>query len=173
MTGKNLDPHDRIVEVLFELCHAHKGDSGKNVYSRIYADHIGKEYKPIILSGSMPRKPIAKWYYPDIWTQVREKEQFDIYEVWHTENEAQAVQDILFSSFVKGVRYFHIACTGENMTGNNAKELMYLILIRIHDEEGKRLLDPDNVYITEVPTNMQNDKLKTKAHLTKEFEFSV
>lgn len=59
------------------------------------------------------------------------------------------------------------------MTGDNAKDLVNLILRRIHDEEGKKLLDLDNVLITEVPVNMQNDEVKTKAYLTKEFEFSV
>lgn len=172
MPNQNSKQHDNVVRILFELCNEHIAESGKKVYSKVYADHINEDYKPIILNAYMPkRKPIGKYYYPDIWTQVRGKEQFDIFEVWHTEEEFQGVQDILFASLVKGIRYFHIVCTGYNLTGDNAKELVNLILRRIHDEEGKRLLDPDNVLIVELPDKVKKDKSAIKVYLGTRLEF--
>jgi hypothetical protein len=164
--------HDIIVRALFELCNGHVGDSGKKVYSKVYADHISEDYKPIILNAYMPkRKPIAKYYYPDVWTQVREKEQFDVFEVWHTEEEFQAVQDILFASLVRGIRYFHVVCTGFNIREDNAKELVNLVLRRVHNEEGKKLLDPNNVLIAELPDKVKKDESAIKAYLGINLDF--
>jgi len=164
--------HDETIEVLFELCKEYKNSRGKSEYSSVNADHIGQKYKPIILTAHITKhKPVARNYSPDVWAQVRRKRLFDVCEVWHSETEGDAVEDILFSSFVGGIRYLHIVCTGENLTSEDAEELVNLILNKTRDEEGKKLLDPDSVVIADLPEKLWNDKVKMKKHLKKELEF--
>lgn len=164
--------HDVIVELLFELCNETKTDAGKPVYRSVYADHIGRKYRPIILASHVPKKtPVALKYNPDVWAQVKRKQCFDICEVWHSETEVEAVQDIVYSSLVDGIRYLHIVCTGENLTDRDAKNLVNLILRKIHDDEGKKLLDPTDVYITDLPQKLWNDRIKMKDYLKKKLKF--
>ena len=93
--------HNKIIQILFELCTEHKTDSGKKRYSKIYADHIGKDIKPIILTARTKVKPEAKYYYPDIWVKTKRGPDIQIFEVWHSETKSEAVEDILFSLFVE------------------------------------------------------------------------
>lgn len=172
MSASYSNLHNEIVEILFELCKETKTDAGNQVYSSVYAHNIGQKYNPIILTGHITKhKPMAKNYYPDVWAQVKRKQLFDVYEVWHSETEVEAVEDLLFSSLMRGIRYLHIVCTGENLTREDAKKLMSLILKKIHNEEGKKLLDPDAVIITDLPENLWNNKVKMKKYLKKELEF--
>jgi hypothetical protein len=165
--------HDKIVKILFELCKETKTNAGRPVYSSIKADHIGQKYKPIILTAHITKhKPLARNYSPDVWAQIKKKRLFDICEVWHSETEGEAVEDILFSSLVGGIRYLHIVCTGGNLTSEDAEELVDLILNRIRDEEGKKLLDPNgSIYIVNLPEKLWNDEAKIKRHLKKELQF--
>ncbi len=164
--------HNKIVNILFELCRETKTDAGKPVYSSIFAHHISREYKPIILSAhATQHKPFARNYYPDVWAKVKRTEKVDVYEVWHSETETEAIEDILFSSLVKGIRYFHIVCTGENLTKKDTKELVALILKRMRDEKGNQLLGLSNVYITELPERIWGDGTKTSEYLKKELRF--
>jgi hypothetical protein len=162
---KYADFHDEVVDILFELCRGYKAPTGKDYYSSVFADHIGQNYEPIILSGSIRRhKPFARNYYPDVWAQISRKQQYDIYEVWHSETEAQAVQDIVFSSLVKGAQYIDIICTGENLTGDDAEQLTHLIL-RDDDDENKTF------QIYDVPQNLRSNNAKLKKYLRKELGF--
>jgi len=167
------DLHNEIVEILFELCKEHKTDAGKPRYSSVHADHIGQKYEPIILTAHITKhKPLAKNYTPDVWAQVKRKHLFDVCEVWHFETEGEAVEDILFSSLIGGIRYLHIVCTEKNLTCADAEELVDLILNRIRDEEGKKFLDSSNdVFISDLPEKLWNDKVKIKKHLRKELHF--
>ena len=173
MSPKYSNLHDEIVEILFELCKETKTDAGKPIYSSVYADHIGRKYKPLILTAYIgkKKKPLAKKYSPDVWAQVKRKGFFDICEVWHSETEAEAVEDILFSSLVGGVRYLHIVCTGENLTSEEAEELVDFVLHRIHDEEGNKLLDASDVYIADIPEKLWDDSVKIKKYLKRELAF--
>jgi len=169
---KNMDLHDRTVKAIFDLCKEYETPSGIKNYSKVYADHIGENYNPILISAYMPRKkPVAKIYQPDVWAQVRGKEQIDVFEVWHTETEDQAVRDILFSSLVRGIRDLCIVCTGQGISGNTARELRNLILFRIHDEEKNKLLDPTHALVTELPERIQDKRDKIKAFLGIKLEF--
>jgi len=170
MSHKHSDLHDEIVEVLFELCKKAKTRAGKPMYSSIYADHIGQEYEPIILSADIGKrkKPIAKKYNPDIWARVKGKRLYDIFEVWHSETEAEAVEDILFSSLFGGLQYLCIVCTGYNLTVENAEELVNIIIHRITYEEEEI---PFEVYITDLPMQLSKNKTKMKNYLKKKLEF--
>jgi len=160
--------HNDIVEILFELCNKNKTKSGKPYYSQVYADHIGEKFKPLILTVNLGKrmKPLAKNYNPDVWAQTRSKKQIDVFEVWHSEMEADAIEDIVYSCLVEDIRYLHIVCTGENFCEDEVDELVTLITHRLHDENGKKLLDKsDSIYIAEVPKELWTDRRKMKKHL--------
>ena len=168
LENKNL--HDEIIQVLFELCKKAKTGAGKPFYPHIYADHIGVKFKPIILTAyKRKKKALAKKYFPDVWAQNQKKTQVDVYEVWHTE--ADAIEDVLFSSFVGGIRDLHIVCTEGNLTCDEAEELIDFVLYRTYDEEGKKPLNPNDVYLTDLPTETWKDKAKMKRYLKKQLDF--
>lgn len=81
------------------------------------------------------------------------------------------MEDILFSSLVGGIRFLHIVCTGENLTKEETRELVDLILHRIHDEEGVSLLNSTNVYISDLPEKLWGDSVKIKRYLKRELSF--
>ena len=90
---KSSNLHNAIVEILFELCKDNKTKAGKAGYSKVYADHIGKKFKPIILNVNLGKrkKPLAINYNPDVWAQHQRKKEIDVFEVWHSETEAEAI----------------------------------------------------------------------------------
>jgi len=118
-------------------------------------------------------KPESKYYYPDIWTTTKRSSEVQIFEVWHSETRSEAVEDILFSSFVEGLSYLHIICTGNNLLSNDATELVNLILNKVRDEDGEVRLKTNSVYITEVPENLSENVSKIKSYLTKELDFNL
>ena len=168
--SRDSDLHDEIVEILFDLCKEHKTKAGRPRYSSVYADHIGRKYKPKILSAytGKKKKPLAKKYNPDVWARLKGKNLFDVFEVWHSETEAEAVEDILLSALMGGIRFLHVVCTGQNLTDENADELVSFILHSIHNEEGKKLLSPGDVYVSDLPERLLNDKSTMKKYLKKE-----
>jgi len=169
--SKRSDFHDRVVKILFELCKELKTPAGKSYYSSIFADHIGQDYKPIILTAHISKhKPLAKNYYPDIWAQVNGKRERDIYEVWHTETEADAVRDIVFSCLVEGVKYIGIVCTEENLTDDDAEALAHLVN-RLSEDEEKKPSTNGTIEIAKVPRELRNDKVKLKKYLKEKLEF--
>jgi len=169
--SKYSDLHDEVVEILYELCKEYKTSKGKHYYSSIYADHISQGYKPIILTGNITKhKPFARNYSPDIWAQVSRKQQYDIYEVWHTETEAEAVQDIVFSSLVKGVQYIYIVCAGKGLTGDDAEQLGNLILRENRDEKGI-LIEAREIQIVDLPEKLPSNKVNMKKFLRKKLGF--
>lgn len=164
--------HDRVVGILFELCEEYETNSGRKRYDEVQADHIGQEYRPIVLTSMLGKKPLAMKYSPDVWARVRGKNLYDVCEVWHSETEAEATEDILFSALLSGIRYLHIVCTGENLTRASAERRANFILSKIRNGSGKRFLDPqDGVLITEIPRKMWKDDSKIKRLLKEELEF--
>jgi hypothetical protein len=157
------DEHDEIVEILAELCE-------ENGYVKICAHHVSEGYEPLIVVLPRRGRPLAENFYPDVWAETKRR-LIDIYEVWHTESELDAVQDILFSALTKNIQYLHIICTGQNITKERAGDLVDLILSKIHDEKGKHLLHPDYVYVASVPEEMQGNKRAIKRHLRKALGF--
>lgn len=165
--------HDEIIQILFELCMEHKTDTGKKRYSKIYSEHIGMDRMPIILTARSKVKPEAKYYYPDIWAKVKRVPDVHIFEVWHTEPRANAVEDILFSSFVEDLTYLHIVCTGKKLSADDAQELVNLIIYNVRDDNGELRLKPNYVYITEVPQEMHDNVSQIKNHLAEELAFNL
>lgn len=168
--------HDQIIKVLYDLCLEHKTEAGKKRYSNIYADHIGMKKKPLILTARSKVKPEAYYYYPDIWVKVKNQPNIQIFEVWHSESRSDAVEDILFSSFVEGITYLHIVCTcahEEYLTSKNAQELVNLILNNVRDENGDLRLVPKVVYTTDIPLEIHNDMSKIKDHLVEQLAFNL
>ncbi|OGH05845.1 MAG: hypothetical protein A2W22_06765 [Candidatus Levybacteria bacterium RBG_16_35_11] len=169
--SKYSDFHDEVVEIVYELCKECKTPTGKPYYSSIFAHHISQDYKPIKLTGNITQhKPFAKNYWPDIWAQISRKQRYDIYEVWHTETEEAAVEDIVFSSLVKSIQYISIICTGENLTGDDAKQLTNLIM-KGFSEEKELSIGAEEIQIVELPQKLRSNKANIKQYLKKEMKF--
>lgn len=166
------DLHHRVIQILYDLCLNTKTDAGKLVYSKVHADHVGKEYRPLVLTAyrGKRRKPLARTYNPDIWAQIKRKRKRDVYEVWHSETEADAIEDILLSCFVDGIRYLHIVCTGANLKKDQAEDLVDFILYKLRDEEGKELLE-EEVSIAELPESIYTNNSEIERFLQKELDF--
>lgn len=165
--------HNKIIEVLYELCMEHKSDAGKKRYSKIYTQHIGLETKSVILTARSHKKPEAIYYYPDVWVKVKNSPDVQIYEVWHSEKRSEAVEDILFSSFVEGITYLHIVCTGAGLTDIQAKELVNIILNKVRDEKGELRLKPNQVLIADIPQEIHDDISLIKNHLAEKLKFNL
>ncbi|MCK4440222.1 hypothetical protein KAU85_04490 [Candidatus Bathyarchaeota archaeon] len=75
----------------------------------------------------------------------------DVFEVWHSESESEAINDIVLSSLVKNIKGLHIVCTGYGITKDKAREFVDLILNKLHNKKGELLLSPDHVYIADIP----------------------
>jgi hypothetical protein len=160
-----LNIHDEIVSILLELCKGYK------VYSTSYP---GRKRR---LAFAIPRsgKPISKQYEPDVIAEWRRGKYKDIYEVWHSESEGEAVLDILYPALHraqnKEIKYLIIVCTGYNLGKEEAKDLTNLILNNLRDKEGESLFRSDEVLVTEIPEKIQADRLKMKEYLKQELKF--
>ena len=157
------DEHDEIVEILADLC-----DEGG--YSEICAYHVWENYKPIPIILPRRGRPLVENFNPDVWAETKLR-LLDIYEVWHTESELDAIQDILFSALAKNVQYLHIICTGEYITKERAEDLVDLILSKLYNEKGHHLLHPGYVYVASIPGEMRRNKKAIKRHLRKTLKF--
>ena len=168
----SLDIHNRIIKIVYDLCLEFTNAKGKSVYSDIFADHIGVNYKPLILTANMGKrkKPLARKYNPDVWAKVDKKHKYDIYEVWHSETEGDAIVDVLLSSFVEGIRYLHIICTEENISSLEAQEILDFIINKVHDDEGNILIN-EGYIISDIPKKILNNDSKIKSYLKVKLEF--
>jgi hypothetical protein len=154
--------HDEIVKILFELCQDYN-------YSQIHAYNISEECDPLPITLPRRGRSLTENYNPDIWAETKRR-LIDIYEVWHSETESEAILDILYSALTKNVNYLHIVCTGDNITEDRAEDLVYLILGKLY-KGGYRAIHPSWVYITGIPEEIKGNSKGIKRHLKKAFGF--
>lgn len=69
------------------------------------------------------------------------------------------------------IKYLCIVCTGYNLGKDKAEELKNLVL-NLRDKKGNELFYPDEILITEIPKNIQQDRQKMKAYLKAELKFN-
>lgn len=161
------DIHEEIVSILLDLC---KGDKG---YEKSY---MGDSRHRLGFVTPTTSKPIPKQYQPDVIAVWRGGRYKDIFEVWHSEPEGDAVADILYPVLHraqnKEIKYLCIVCTGYNQTKEQADALKSLILENLRDKNGNELFVRTDIYVTEIPENIQQDRLKMKKFLFQELEFN-
>lgn len=160
------DIHDEIISILLELCKDYK------VYKKAYR---GSQKHRLAFAIPLSRgEPIAVQYEPDVIAEWRRGGYKDVFEVWHSESEGDAISDILYPALHKAqnreIKYLCIICTGYNLGKDKAEYLKNLIL-NLRDKEGKELFEPGEILITEIPENIQQNREKMKAYLEAELEF--
>lgn len=165
--------HDRLVEIIAELCEEYTTSSGKDYYRAVYADHLsGWEYKPLIVTKARRgKKPLAENYYADVWAERRDNK-IHVYEVWDMQNIDQAVTDILLASLVRNIEYFYVVCTEDGISADKAKDLVELVLLSVRDSNGEHLLPLEKAIVTEIPDEIDRRRRnELKKYLSKELGF--
>ena len=164
------DLHDKIVGIIAELCRDSERGSGRPYYKEIYADHTkGFEKKPLAIILVRRGKSLIQNYYPDVWAEYP-RGGMDVFEVWHSESEPEAINDIVLPAMVKGIKYLHIVCTGYKISGDKAKELVDLLLNKLHNSRGNYLLPPKNVYIVDIPEKIHKNRAKIESRLSEQLK---
>jgi hypothetical protein len=146
-------PHHRIIDQLAAFNEKDKYyEKGK-----IFYGHGGKGSRhPAPIVQAIGSRPFTYPYYPDCLAQKRGK--VDVYEVWHTEDETSAIEDIVLSALIKGIYTFTVFCTGYEISVERAKELCNFILSFVKDENGERLLRW--WHVVEIPESVWKDDKK-------------
>lgn len=164
--------HDKVVEIIAELCEEYKTPSGKEYYSSVYAHLNEWEYKPLVVAKArLGQKPLAENYYADVWAK-RANGRIDVYEVFHSETVDQAVTDMFLASLVKNIEYFHIVCTDYNLSADKVEDLKEIVLLSVRNENGKSLLPCKNAYVTEIPEKIDRRRRnEIKKYLSKALGF--
>lgn len=136
--------HDRIIKIIYEFC------KRNTKYKRVYADHIGEDFIPIVTHSEPAKGEKAETlsFNPDIWAE-RKRGGIDVFEVWHSESNAECISDIVFFALTRNRMHLHLICLNE-YNYEFAKKLNKIILYQIHDNQGKYLYkeDPFTVLIT-------------------------
>lgn len=156
--------HNKVIEVLYQLCKKYKK------YKKVYADHIGKDYKPIVLHSSPKKGQKAETlnYNPDIWTEDN-KGGIDVFEVWDTEKDSECIGDVVPFALIKNNQWLHIVCLNENRY-DFAKKLDKIILDSLYNED-KEFLARNNSIITFAPNEYIKNENKLKKYLKKKLQF--
>lgn len=154
----SLDRHNRAVKIAYDLCKASSN------YEAVYGDLPNTLFKPIVISArppSSPEKkgavPFAYEFRPDVWGKLHSGG-VDVIEIWDEQSEAGAVQDFVLAGLTPGITTLSIVCFDQK-TVDHARELATFLLSSLHDEGGRRLLDPEQVGRRTffVPEPIQND----------------
>jgi hypothetical protein len=163
MPNKKTDNmHDHVVSLLFSLVDKDSEYKRKEPQSKTYPLHIHF-------------KKDTKEHHPDIYAQTKSKNEFDIYEVWHTEDEREACSDILHAACIDGIRYFSIVCVDSGLPDpwkkEYAKKLVRIFSNSLRNESGKLLLPPDKVYYADIIKEDLRDGNKILQSLKKQLKF--
>ena len=154
----SLNRHDRVVKIAYDLCKA------SAIYKVVYGDLPKTLFKPIVISagprgsrGKEDTRSLGYEFRPDVWGKLRSGG-VDVIEIWDEQSEAGGVQDFVLTALTPGITTLSIICFDQK-TVDHAQELATFLLSSIHDEKGRKLLDPEHVRRRTffVPESMQND----------------
>lgn len=156
--------HNRVVRVVYELCQHYSR------YKRVFADGIGKKYRPIVILSNPLKGGRAETmtFNPDVWAETA-KGRVDVYEVWDTETQAECVEDALWFALIKNNGYLHIVCLDKDQE-DLAKKLDKIVLSSLFDEDGEPL-SPHHRIIAHVSQDLIKQDRKLKSFLYRELEF--
>lgn len=162
------DRHNRIIKVLFEL------SKNYSPYTKVHADHISKEYKPINIISSQKRGGAEVVpYYPDLWCRTKTNN-IDIFEVWdsQTDDLKACVTDIVLAALTPNVRYLYIVCFEQEQC-DLARKLAKVILTSLFNEDRTLLLESSQVKknVTLIPNEILDEERKLRKFLDQKLEF--
>jgi hypothetical protein len=158
-----LNNHDRVVKMLKELA------EGYHHYSKV-VPYLDKR-EPIKIAF----ETFTIDYYPDLWAVTKRLKKIDVYEVWNTESEDQAIADIYLSAKIPNLLNICIVCVktrSDSWTKEHAKNIIVTVLKDL--EAGNPSLKSvrvGHVFIAEVGRNELKDDKKLRESLTRQFEF--
>jgi len=158
-----LNYHDNVVKILKELADKYPH------YSKVvpYLDRR----EPIKIAF----EALTVYYYPDLWAINKRTKRIDVYEVWNTESEDQAIADIYLSAKIPNLLNICIVCV-KTRKNSWTKEHAYNIVVTVLKdlEAGNPSLKSvrvSHVFIAEVGRNELKDDKKLRESLSRQFEF--
>ena len=132
--------HNVIVQTLKELCE-------KNVKAGLYSKVSDGNSDPIPVSY----KKQTYYYQPDLYAVYRKNEKIDVFEVIDTENEGEAVMDIVYSALTPHINALCVVCSDESKL-EAIKTHARIILNRIFYDKQKSYVHVFNQkYFVHVP----------------------
>lgn len=115
------------------------------------------------------------YYYPDLWAVTKRAKRIDVYEVWNTESEDQAIADIYLSAKIPNLLNICVVCVktrSDSWTKEHAKNIVVTVLKDLEAGNASlKSIRADHVYVAEVGKDELNDEKKLRESLSKQFEF--
>jgi virulence-associated protein VapD len=161
---KDLNIHDRIVQALKDLAEAYPQ------YSKVMP-YLSKR-EPILI----PFETCTVKYYPDLWAETKKLKRVDVYEVWHTESEDQAIADMYLCAKTPNLLNVCIVCVktrSDSWTKDYAKNIVDTVLKDLENRYTslKSIRTQGHIYLAEVGRNELRTDATLRASLSKQFEF--
>lgn len=161
-----MSKHDDVVKALKELAEKYPHYSKDRIFA--YLDRR----EPI----RIPFHTYTHYYYPDLWAETKRYKKVDVYEVWYTETEGEAIADIYLSAKIPNLLDICIVCvktSKDSWTKEYAENIIYTVLEDLEAKYPslKSLRAQGNVDVAEIGNEELKDKVKLKESLKKQFEF--
>jgi hypothetical protein len=161
-TRRHGGPHGKVIHAL-------------SILAKNYSDYQTGE---IHSEERLPRPalvPVGKgslqiYYMPDLWAKCKKRSQFDVYEVWDSQDRDKAFFEVFRVAYTPGIRYYHIVCISDSREGwtrDDAVELERGVLDNLRDA----VIDSQDVSVAEVDKNEVTNPRLLRSSLSKQLEF--
>jgi hypothetical protein len=167
------DPkHEAVVSALENLYRNYQ------YHGKPYAREIvrNSQSKPLVLLVPQKGGSLTREYYPDLYVIGGRSRKIDVCEVWHSEGEDSGIVDAFYSFLIPDVRFLGIVCTGNNLSKDDAQELIdplcsYLSEAVIPEKQNELLRDRNYAIAQPDNASLSNPKALEEL-LRREFQFS-
>jgi hypothetical protein len=161
-----MSKHDDVVKVLKELTEKYEHYNQDRIFP--YLD----KREPI----KLPFDAYTVNYYPDLWVETKKQKRIDVYEVWHTETEGEAIADIYQMAKITNLLNICIVCvkTSKNCwTKEYAENIVYTVLkdLEVKYPSLKSIRTQGHIYIAEIGEEELKDKGRLLKSLSEQLKF--
>lgn len=161
-----MSKHDDVVKALKELAEKYEHYNQDRIFP--YLD----KREPI----KLPFDAYTVYYYPDLWVETKKQRRIDVYEVWHTETEGEAIADIYQMAKIPNLLNICIVCiktSKDGWTKEDAENIIYTVLKDLEAKYPslKSIRTQDHIYIAEVEEEQLKDKEKLLKSLSEQLKF--
>ncbi|MEM3874857.1 MAG: hypothetical protein QXS37_06490 [Candidatus Aenigmatarchaeota archaeon] len=161
-----MSKHDDVVKALKELAEKYEHYNPNRIFP--YLD----KREPI----KLPFDAYTIDYYPDLWVETKRQRRIDVYEVWHTESEGEAIADIYLMAKIPNLLNICIVCvkTSRNCwSKEDAENIVYTVLKDLEAKYPslKSIRTQGHIYIAEVGEEELKNKEKLLKSLSEQLQF--
>jgi hypothetical protein len=158
--------HDDVVRALKQLAESYEHYDKDRIFA--YLD----KREPI----KIPFRTYTFNYYPDLWAETRKLKRIDVYEVWHTETEGEAIADIYLMGKIQNLLNICIVCVETRKGGWTKEYAENIIQTVLEDLEAKypsikSVRTLGHIYIAEIGMEELKDKKKLLKSLSQQLKF--